>query len=134
MLPNCWKQNMINYFTDELLQTPYWLGLIRSTGKCWNKQNKKPTYIRWHQLCMMYTGANGDLGGLLAIFCNITNSFFKLLCWGWKLDSGGIVGSCVGLFLMVCHDISVLVHNMLLTSVLSISIVFNLLSTVALGM
>ena len=55
-------------------------------------------------------------------FCNIIDCLFELLCSSWKLDSGGMVGSSVGLFLMFSGDFSVLVHNILLTSVLSISI------------
>ena len=65
--------------------------------------------------------------------CNIINCLFELLCSHWKLVSGGIVGSSVGLLLMSCCDVLVLVHDILLTLVLSISITFNTLNPVALG-
>ena len=50
------------------------------------------------------------------------------MCFVWKFDSVGIVGSSVGLFLMLSCDLSVLVHEILLTS-----IGFSILNTVALG-
>ena len=39
-----------------------------------------------------------DSSGTLA-FCNITHCHFKLLCSGWKLDSGGRVRSSVQLWI-----------------------------------
>ena len=57
--------------------------------------------------------------------CNITNCLFELLHSSWKLDSGGMVQSSVGLFLILSFDFSVLVYDALLTSVLSISVGFN---------
>ena len=43
--------------------------------------------------------------------CNKTDYLFELLCSDWKLDSGCMVGSSVGLFLMWSFDFSVLVHG-----------------------
>ena len=46
-----------------------------------------------------------------------------LLCFGWKLDSGGIHGHSTGL--CVVSGVPSLVHEMLLTSISSISIGFS---------
>ena len=58
---------------------------------------------------------------------------FKLLYSSWKLDSAGMVGSSVWLFLMLSCDFSVLIHDTLLTLVLSISLGSNAGNTVAVG-
>ena len=65
--------------------------------------------------------------------CIITDCLLELLFSGWKLDSGGMDGSSVRLFLMSSWDFSILVQDMLLTSILSISIGFNVANTVTLG-
>ena len=65
--------------------------------------------------------------------CNITNCLFELLCSCWLLDSVGIVGRSVGLFVMSSlWYLSVLVHDILLTLVFLISIGFNAPNRVAL--
>ena len=66
--------------------------------------------------------------------CDITYCLLELLCSGCKFDSGGMVESSVGLILMSSWKLSISVNDILLTSVLSISIGFNVLSTAALGM
>ena len=62
--------------------------------------------------------------------CNIIDSFFNLWCYGWKLDFGGMIGSSVELSFVLCCNCSVVVHDIFLTTVLSIITGY----TVALGM
>ena len=66
--------------------------------------------------------------------CNIIICLLKSLCSHWKLEYGGMVGISVGHFLILSCNFSVLVHDILLTSILSFSITFNVLNAVALGM
>ena len=73
------------------------------------------------------------LCGTYASF-NITDCLFELLFSGLKLDSGGVAGGSVGLFLILSCDFSVFFHDILLILVLSISIGFKIPNTVALGM
>ena len=54
------------------------------------------------------------------VYCNIISCLFKLLCSSWKLDTFGMVGSFVGLFLMLSCDFSVLVYDIVLTLVFPI--------------
>ena len=68
------------------------------------------------------------------VSCSITDCFFKLFCSCWELDSSGMVGSSFGPFLMSSCDVPVLVYNILLTLMLSVSIGFHVPNTVALGM
>ena len=52
----------------------------------------------------------------------------------WKLDSGGMIENSVELFFVLSCDFFVVVPDILLSSVLSISTVFNVLIIVVLGM
>ena len=53
----CWKQSKCDFSTDKLSLTPYWVGFIRSMGKCYTYQHN--TYHRWHQCCKLVPKIGG---------------------------------------------------------------------------
>ena len=61
----------------------------------------------------------------ICVSCNIIDCLIDSVCSGWKIESSGMVGSSIRLFLMTSCDVPVLVHDILLTVVFSISTGFN---------